>query len=465
MTTAGCVLSACSHSLSRRLSRKLALLTMCVLGVLSASVYLSVKMLVVQRNAEAVERHCTLLSTLLQTEARLGGEPAVLARLQGDAVMRTGAHLQLWRADGTPFFSDPSRPDLLASRHVQYREFELPLPAISDEPLRARYSVDFSADARMGERWALILILTTLGAGGIVAIGSGWHVRRALRPLRELAAQTQQISPQQLHQRLELADPAEELQPLMLQFNGLMDRLERAYLQLEGFNADVAHELRTPLATLIGHAELALSRERTSDELRDTLEGSLEELQRLTGLVNDMLFLASADRGATARRGEPVSLADVVRQVAEFHEAALEDNALAVRVEGDARVPVDEPLLKRALSNLMGNATRYAAPGSTVAVRIDATAPRQIRVLVENAGPTIEPEHLPRLFDRFFRADSSRQCPQGTGDTLPVVRNHGLGLAIVSAIARMHGGTPAAESTGGLTRIGFTLSTGPALVR
>jgi two-component system heavy metal sensor histidine kinase CusS len=463
--TVPCAVSACTHSLSHRLSRKLALLTMCVLGVLSASVYMSVKMLIVERNAQAVDRHCNLLTTLLQAEARLGGEPAVVARLQGDAVMRTDAHLQVWRADGTLFYSDPTRPELATSRHVQYRDFTMSLPSLADEPLRARYSMDFSADARMGERWTWILILTTLGAGGIVAVGSGWHVRRALQPLRELAAQTQTISPKHLHQRLELTDPAEELRPMMLQFNSLMDRLERAYVQLEGFNADVAHELRTPLATLIGQAELALSRDRTTDELRDTLVSGLEELQRLTGLVNDMLFLASADRGATARRGEPVSLAEVVRQVAEFHEAALEDNALAMRVEGDARVPVDEPLLKRALSNLVGNATRYAEPGSTVAVRIDATAPQQVRVLVENAGPTIEPEHLPRLFDRFFRADESRRCPQAAEDSAPIVRHHGLGLAIVSAIARMHGGAPAAESAGGLTRIGFTLSTGPALVR
>lgn len=456
---------ACSHSLSRRLSRKLALLTMCVLGVLSASVYVSVKMLIIERNAQALDRQCELLVTLLQAEARLGGDAAVLERLRGDAVMRHGARLELWQADGRPYFADPARPELVASPHVQVREFEVAMPAIADRPLLARYSVDFSADARMGERWAWILILTTLGAGGIVALGSGWHVRRVLAPVRDLAAQTERISPQQLSQRLRLADPASELRPLMDQFNGLMDRLERAYVQLEGFNADVAHELRTPLATLIGQAELALSRERTADELRDTLVSGLEELQRLTAMVNDMLFLASADRGATARRGEPVSLAEVARQVAEFHEAALEDNQLAVRVEGDARVPVDEPLLKRALSNLVGNATRYAAPGSTVAVRIDATAPRQVRVLVENAGPTIEAEHLPRLFDRFFRADASRQCPQGTPDCAPVVRHHGLGLAIVSAIARMHDGAPAAESAGGITRIGFTLSTGPALVR
>jgi two-component system heavy metal sensor histidine kinase CusS len=274
-------------------------------------------------------------------------------------------------------------------------------------------------------------------------------VRRSLRPVRELAAQTRQISPQQLDQRLRLVDPAEELAPWLDQFNALMDRLERAYQQLEAFNADVAHELRTPLAALIGHTELALARERSPESLRETLASNLEELQRLSAMVNDMLFLASADRGAAARRGAATSLAALVRDVVEFHEAPLEDAALRVRIDGDVQVPVDEPLVKRALSNLLGNATRYAAPGSTVVVRIEPLDGQAVRLEVENRGPAIEAALLPRIFDRFFRADAAR-----TGGAGP---HHGLGLAIVAAIARMHGGQPHARCEHDVTRIGFTL--------
>jgi two-component system heavy metal sensor histidine kinase CusS len=233
-----------------------------------------------------------------------------------------------------------------------------------------------------------------------------------------------------------------------------MQRLERAYAQLEAFNADVAHELRTPLANLIGETELALARERSPEALRDTLASNLEEVQRLAAMVNDMLFLAQADRGAQARRGEPVSLAALARQVVEFHEAPLEEAGLALRIEGDATVPVDEALFKRALSNLLGNATRFAEHGSVVVVRISAElaqTPEQVQVVVQNRGPSIAPQLLPRLFDRFFRGDDSRCCP--------TEQHHGLGLAIVAAIARMHAGRTLAESDAGLTRVGFTLAT------
>jgi two-component system heavy metal sensor histidine kinase CusS len=167
-------------------------------------------------------------------------------------------------------------------------------------------------------------------------------------------------------------------------------------------------------------------------------------------LVNDMLFLSQADRGAVARRGEPVSLAELARQVCEFHEATLEDAGVGLRIDGDALLAVDVPLVKRALSNLVGNATRFAARGSVIVVAIAPEADGQFRVQVENAGETIDPAHLPRLFDRFFRADTSRCCDE--------VQHHGLGLAIVAAIARMHAGRTLAESAAGTTRVGFTLA-------
>ncbi len=220
--------------------------------------------------------------------------------------------------------------------------------------------------------------------------------------------------------------------------------------QLEAFNADVAHELRTPMANLIVQTEVALSRERSSDALRETLVSNLEEMQRLSAMVNDMLFLSHADRGAMARRGEPVSLAALARDVVEFHEAPLDEAGLQLRIEGDAVVPVDEALFKRALSNLLGNATRFAEPGSTVTVRIAADRPDQVEVVVQNQGQPIDAQALPRLFDRFFRADASRCCDEQ--------QHHGLGLAIVAAIARMHAGRTLAESAGGVTRVGFTLA-------
>ncbi|MDP2250607.1 MAG: ATP-binding protein [Hydrogenophaga sp.] len=164
-----------------------------------------------------------------------------------------------------------------------------------------------------------------------------------------------------------------------------------------------------------------------------------------------MLFLTQADRGVKARRRAVVSLAQLLQQVVEFHEVPMEERGLTVTIDGDTTLSVDESLVKRALSNLLGNAIRYADADSTLRARIVREASDSVRLWVENTGPTIEAEHLPRLFDRFFRADVSR-CEMEKP-------HHGLGLSIVAAIARMHDGFPAAESRGGTTRVGFSLHT------
>ena len=160
-----------------------------------------------------------------------------------------------------------------------------------------------------------------------------------------------------------------------------------------------------------------------------------------------MNFLSQADRGAEARREHVASLAGVARAVVELHEAAIEEAGLKVRINGDATGLADVRLLQRALSNLIGNATRHAHQRSTILVQIDRLDD-EVALRVVNQGHTIPTEHLPYLFHRFYRADAARSN---------AARNHGLGLAIVAAIARMHGGRTVAESNGGVTSIGLTV--------
>ena len=274
-------------------------------------------------------------------------------------------------------------------------------------------------------------------------------MRRGLAPVRDLVEQTRQLAADTLRRQLDGSAQPEELKPLVEQFNALLQRLSQAYEQLEAFNADVAHELCTPLTTLISSTELSLRRKRSADELREVLGSNLEELRRLSGIVHDMLFLSQADRGAEARREPVPSLAALAASVVEYHEAALEEAQVAIEIVGDAAGEVDAALLRRALSNLIGNATRYATPASTVRLEIAQVPEGEVRVLVVNRGETISTSHLPRLFDRFFRSDSARRDGES---------HHGLGLAIVSAMARMHGGRPMAQSDGGRTSIGLTLA-------
>lgn len=438
------------RSISRHLSACLVLLTLVGLGLVSIVVYSATAMRLHAAQQEALDDKRKLLSEFVRI-ACLKGEGELRYKLTLFDPVRSGTRMELTRGDGSLLYRDEGLPSIDAA-HLRSTRFEVPAAGVAGGSVNGLLSMDVSHDERMLAGLAVTLLVTTLVGAALTGVAMHGLVRRDLRPLASLAAQTRRISPQRLDQRLQLDRPAEELQPLIEQFNGLMGRLERAYAQLEGFNADVAHELRTPLATLIGETEVALARERSADSLRETLVSNLEEMQRLSALVNDMLFLSHADRGAVARRGQPVSLARLAQQVVEFHEAPLEDAGLALRVEGDATVPVDEPLFKRALSNLLGNATRFADHGSTVLVRIapQQQLPGEVQVVVQNQGQPIPAQQLPRLFDRFFRGDESRCCPEE--------QHHGLGLAIVAAIARMHAGRTLAEHEAGVTRVGFTLA-------
>jgi two-component system heavy metal sensor histidine kinase CusS len=434
-----------AHSIVGRLCRALMWQTLLGMGLLCGGIYAATDMWVKAEQEAQLATKIGLLQELMRGAAMKGGEPAVTDKLALFATRRPGSYLEVWRADGSLLYhdgADSARP----GPHWRSRVFDAALPHVGT--VSARYAEDCSREARMLAGLAITLVVATLAGAAFVGFGTTWRVRRGLQPLQLLARQTQAIAPDRLGERLALHEPVEELQPWIDQFNGLMDRLQRAYVQLEGFNADVAHELRTPLANVMGQTEVALSRERSSDALRETLVSNLEELQRLSALVNDMLFLSQSDRGAVARRGQAVSLAALVRQVVDFHEAPLAEAELAVQVEGDVQAAVDEPLFKRAVSNLLGNAIRFAQARSRIVIHIAPDEAEHVRVVVQNAGAPIAPQHLTRVFDRFFRVEPGRPDSQS---------HHGLGLAIVAAIARMHAGTTVVESDGDGTRVGFTL--------
>jgi len=304
-------------------------------------------------------------------------------------------------------------------------------------------STPFLETLRVFTLWLVALV----GGGTIIAALLGYYIARfGLRPMQRLSLEAQSLMPERLSTRLEMARLPEELAEFTASFNGALDRLERAYQQLEAFNADVAHELRTPLTNLIGQTQVTLSRERDVDDLKDILYSNLEELERLRAIVNDMLFLARADRGELARHRVEVSVAGEVERTVEFLEFLLEDADMRVQVEGDARACIEPSLLGRAMTNLLQNAIEHSERGAQITVQIEPRTDHA-RIAVCNPG-SVPQEALPRLFDRFYRADRARS---GGGE------NHGLGLAIVQAVAAMHGGAVFASSDNGTTTIGFTV--------
>jgi two-component system heavy metal sensor histidine kinase CusS len=353
-------MAATPYSIVGRLCRQLMWQTLIGMGLLCGGIYAATSMLLAREQQEQLEVKVGFIQELMRAAAYRGGESEVFNKLVYYAPRRPGTFLEVWRADGTLLYRDG--PEVAKpGKNWKSMEFQSSLP--QGIQLRGRFAEDCSQHARVLAGLGITLIVATLAGAAFVGFATTWRVRRGLQPLRALERQTEAIAPDRLGERLHLREPVAELQPWIDQFNGLMDRLQRAYLQLEGFNADVAHELRTPLANVMGQTEVALSRERSPEALRETLISNLEEMQRLAALVNDMLFLSQSDRGAVARRGQAVSLAALATQVVEFHEAPLEEAGLTVQIEGGVSAAVDEALFKRAVSNLLGNAIRFAERG------------------------------------------------------------------------------------------------------
>jgi len=435
-------------SLRQRLSWWLAAQSLAGLGAVCLVVYMVTAMNLSERQHETLAQKETIVRHMLgsgQHKQDASEEHSLSDFLIGHENFRLIVRIK----NGQQVF--PVAGPATESARLVSRVFEVAPQAEGDDALQVTLSMDVTDDLQHLRRLALTLAVAAIVGAIVVSLGGLSIVHIGLAPVRRLARQVQSLSANNLHQRLDSSGQPTELAPLVEQFNGLLGRLDQSYTQLEGFNADVAHELCTPLATLLASNELALRRPASFD-LHEVLASNLEELHRLTGIVNDMLFLSQADRGAVARRTHTPSLALVVQKVAEYHEAALSEAGLELRISGDASGDFDEPLLRRALSNLIGNATQYARRDTVVLVSVEAASAERARVVVSNVGQTIPPEVLDRIFDRFFRASASRSHSQ---------KNHGLGLAITAAIARMHGGHPTASSSEGVTRIGLELSRTP----
>jgi len=430
-------------SIQAALSRWFAAQALIGLSLVCVAIYAVTAWSFQVKQASEFERQSELIKHLIQESRDDTGRDGLRHKLDDFFSTHAEISLVLRRGNEIIYASAPER----ASARWLWMPTEEQQARPGDAVMHLQLGIDVQEDSRLLARLAWTLVGAVVLGSLLIALTGALLVRRGLKPLKKLIQQTAATGPAYPGRRIDPSPYASEITPWVAQFNAVLDRAEQAYLQLESFNADVAHELRTPLANLIGMAEVELARPRSIEELRDALLSALEEARRVSAIVIDMLFLSQADRGAVARRSAPVSLADQVRTVLDFHEAMLEDAGLRVHVGGDARMGIDAGLVRRALSNLLSNASRYAAPGSTIAVVID-TQPDGVWVKVVNTGEPVAADVLPHLFKRFFRAERSRTDSS---------EHHGLGLAIVAAIARMHGGRTRATSRSGVTEISFSM--------
>lgn len=273
-------------------------------------------------------------------------------------------------------------------------------------------------------------VLFSAGAGIVIA-------RNGMRPLEEITRTAQQITATQLHERIGTAQWPKELSTLADAFDEMLSRLEDSFRRLSQFSADLAHELRTPINSLMGEAEVALSRARTLDEYRQVIESSLEEYGRLAHMIDGLLFLARAENPETQIERVQLDARKEIEAVREFHDPVAQEQGIQVTCQGHALLYADPTLFRRTVSNLLSNALQYTPQGGKITLSVEPQDDQWVEVRVTDTGSGIAPEHLPKIFDRFYRADPARsQYPHGTG----------LGLSIVKSIMDLHGGTVTIQS-------------------
>lgn len=324
-------------------------------------------------------------------------------------------------------------PYTLVNQHGHaFRSLSITVDSASGTPFQVNGAVDHNPEIQLLGQFRRFLLGVNL-VGIVLSAVFGYSIAsRGLRPLDRMATAVRRIRSTTLNERIESAGVPPEVAALADSFNTMLQGLEDAFARLSRYSADIAHELRTPINNLRGEAEVALSRARAPEEYHEVLGSSLEEMARLSTLIDSLLFIARAENPAMQIRREPVDLADEFETLSEFYSAPATDAGLglAFQVEPGLSVPLDRHLFRRAVGNLIENAIKYCHGGGEVRV----TARREgdvVKVDVRDNGGGIPAEHLPHVFNRFYRVDSTRS--KHTGGT-------GLGLAIVKTIATLHHG-------------------------
>ena len=448
-------------SMEIRLTLLLGVIALVVSSVAGYTLFWALKREVQRQEITEVAGKLELINHLIGMQATL----AQMQDLRGalDNIMVGHGNLKTWitLADGHVFYGDapPVAVRTVAGREIKLhtqdgwnmRGLRVPLEGALLPGAELTVAVNLRPGTQFLYAFATALVLICAVWVGATLVLSAWAVRRSLSPIRRLSQQAARIQPDNLAVRLPEQGIDRELREFTHTFNGMLGRVQTAYQQMEGFNADVAHELRTPLATLISGTEVILSSRRSEQELREVLESNLEELEGLKALVNDMLFLARADGGEPAGDLQEVDVRREVARVAEYYEAALDEAGVSLTAHGGATLMANPRLLRRAIANLLSNAIRATPRGRGIDLYCIARQD-EIEIRVRNPGAPIAAQALPRIFDRFYRGDDARSRRAD---------GHGLGLAIVRAIARMHGGNAFARCGGQGTEVGFTLSRAP----
>ncbi len=371
-----------------------------------------------------------------------------LLRPSGEVVLETPGMPEALSIDAFP---SPNEIEHLARSHTTQRlpegdTYRL-LTVFVDSPLdkqnrwHFQVALDISAHRRIMDKHGLQLGALLI-AGLIVSSGVGALVAYiCLRPLRAITSAAQRITSQRLDERIAPSKWPRELMVVARAFDTMLDQLEDAFARLSQFAADLAHELRRPLQNLKGEAESALTHPVPVESYRRVLGSSLEEYDYMAGIIDDLLFLARAENPRHEIAREYMDGQDVLQAVQSYFEASAEEQDIEIFCQGQARLYADPTLAQRALSNLLSNALRYTPRGGTITLAIQEIKDAATEIRVQDTGSGIAPEHLPHVFDRFYRI---------APESVSAQHHSGIGLALVKSIMTAHNGEAAIESTPGV---------------
>jgi two-component system heavy metal sensor histidine kinase CusS len=277
-----------------------------------------------------------------------------------------------------------------------------------------------------GHMWIMLSVSMIL-----CAVGGYLIARRGIRPVSTIAETAGHIVLPTLHARIDLAGLPTEIEQLARAFNAMLERLEESFARLSQFSEDIAHELRTPVNNLRGGMEVVLGKPRSPEDYRDAIGSALEECERLARLVDRLLFIARSENSEIKIDRENVRVLEELARTREFYEATAEESGVEIEVNAGEKLSLtaNRDLLRSLIGNLVSNALAHTPRGGKVTLSA-ASVDHSLAVTVADNGAGIPPEHLPHIFDRFYRVDRSRTKTSG---------GVGLGLAIVHTIAKLHG--------------------------
>ncbi|MEI7050068.1 heavy metal sensor histidine kinase [Pseudomonas koreensis] len=459
-----------SRSIAWRLALAFAVVCALVLSAIGVFLYRSLDAEIAYRDDLALLGRLEQVRALLADSDSLGALQA-RPRLYQNMLGNLDSLLLVRRADGSNVIAinprqrdlpplnaiareqTPQRRDVLTWQAPDGAELALlsgEAQGPNGEPLTVIAGKVLTEREQMLASYRLRLYLA-VGLGALLAFALGLVLlRRGLQPLRQLSAAVRGIDLRSLDQRLPASGtPAELLEPVQA-LNGMLARLDDSVQRLSQFSADLAHEIRTPLHTLLASNGQALNHPRSTAEYQELLASNMEEFERLKRMAENLMFLARAEQAERALDLQTLDLHSVGSELCDYFEALADDRQLRLENRLHGELLADQQLLQRALGNLLANAVRHADEGTLISLRRH-DEPGVCWLQVHNHGPVIAPEHLGKLFDRFYRVDPSRAQPGNSG---------GLGLAIVQSIMLLHGGRVrvSSDAEGTVFGLGFVVN-------